>query len=652
MESNKEFYKYSENGIKIRNLKLWEDVKDYITKLDISSELTFKEEFYIYENNLTQVPKCECGGKVKFIDMNSGFREFCKKRCMLDSDKIKNKRKITSLEKWGVDNPSKSKDIKEKVKDTNRLKFGFDFPLQNPDILNSLKDSFLEKWGVDNPMKSDDVKEKVRITNLENWGVDSHFKSDIIKDRIKKTNLEKYGVDNPMKSDDVKEKAKESIKEKWNSLKNPIIREKKIKTNLEKYGVDNPMKSDDVKEKVRITNLENWGVDSHLKSDIIKDRIKKTNLEKYGVDNVFKSDIIKDKIRETFFNKTGKYHHSHCEDFRLENYHITSNQFYIGYKSNGISQFKCDLDKDHYFDIKINNFISRDKSKIPLCTKCNPINSNSSIAEDSIYHYIESLYNGEMVKSWRDSLEIDIYLPNIKTGFEYNGLYWHSDKFRYKNYHIDKRDYFLNKGIKIIYIWEDDWKFKNDIIKSQINNILGLNSRIFARKCEIRLVNSDLSRDFLNENHIQGNVNSNLKIGLFNNDELVSLMTFDHLEGRNKMDLNNWNINRFCTKKFNNVIGGASKILKYFIKNYNPHRIISYADYDWSNGDLYEKLGFKLIKKSNPDYKYIIDGKRVNKSKFRKSKLETNLSESNYMEKSGVLKIWDSGKLKYEYINI
>jgi hypothetical protein len=114
-----------------------------------------------------------------------------------------------------------------------------------------------------------------------------------------------------------------------------------------------------------------------------------------------------------------------------------------------------------------------------------------------------------------------------------------------------------------------------------------------------------------------------------------------------------WNLSRFCNVLNTNVIGGASKLLSYFIKNYNPKRIISYADKDWSMGGVYYKLNFSLIGESDPDYKYIIDNNRVHKSKFRKSKLNTNLSESNYMREQGIYRIWDCGKIKFEikYIN-
>jgi hypothetical protein len=265
---------------------------------------------------------------------------------------------------------------------------------------------------------------------------------------------------------------------------------------------------------------------------------------------------------------------------------------------------------------------------------------------------IKEVYIGEIIQSYRDGLEIDVYLPELKLGFEFNGLYWHSELKKYKNYHIDKTKYFEERGIRIFHIWEDNWTFNRDIVKSQLKNWLGLtNNKIFARKCILKVVENKDSKKFLDENHIQGYVNSNYSLGLYHNDELVSIMNFDKYEGRKKMNDSEWNLNRFCNKINTNVIGGASKLLKYFIEKNKPNRIISYADRDWSVGSLYHKLGFNLIKESNPDYKYIVDDKRVHKSRFRKSNLKiSGITESEYTNEKNINRIWDCGKLKFEII--
>jgi hypothetical protein len=118
---------------------------------------------------------------------------------------------------------------------------------------------------------------------------------------------------------------------------------------------------------------------------------------------------------------------------------------------------------------------------------------------------------------------------------------------------------------------------------------------------------------------------------------------------------NEWNLSRFCNIINKNVIGGASKLLSYFIEKYNPIRIISFADMEWSKGNLYKKLGFNLKSISKPNYKYVVNDIRVNKRRFMKSILvdsgeDPNLSESEIMDNKGYYKVFDCGQMKFELI--
>ena len=456
-----------------------------------------------------------------------------------------------------------------------------------------------KKWGVDYFSQTKEYTEKFKSTMIERYGVEYALQSKELKDKAKKTNLEKFGVENPFMDNEM---IKSKFKEKW--------------------GVHHPSKVKEINDRIKKTKELN---DSSLSSDRIRKKIKETNNEKFGSNTPSQSDYIRDNI-------------------------ISNHTNYIRYIGNNTSMFRCE--KDHIFYIDSSSFHNRVRSKISICTVCNPIGDSQSIKEKELFGYIQSIYNGETIQSYRDGLEIDIYLPELKLGFEFNGLYWHSEEWKKKDYHLDKTNYFRERGIRIIHIWEDDWDYKHDIIKSQIKNWLELTpKRVFARKCQIvEIKDSTISSKFLEENHIQGKANSNLKLGLYYNGELLSIMIFDKYEGRKKMELGGWNINRFCNKMGYNVVGGASKLLNYFIKKWNPLRIVSYADKDWSNGYLYEKLGFNKIKESKPDYKYILVDRRVHKSRFRKSRLNTKLTESQEMKKSQIQRIWDCGKIKFELL--
>ena len=117
-----------------------------------------------------------------------------------------------------------------------------------------------------------------------------------------------------------------------------------------------------------------------------------------------------------------------------------------------------------------------------------------------------------------------------------------------------------SNGIQLFHICEDDWIYKQNIIKSMILNKLGKSSnKIYARKTEVKeVIDNKLVREFLDNNHIQGFVGSKIKLGLFYKDELVSLMTFSK---RTFMKNEDYELVRFCNKLNTNVIGGASKLL-------------------------------------------------------------------------------------------
>ncbi len=532
---------------------------------------------------------------------------------------------INSCPKYKIYTCDKCSHIK--IKEYNKNKYGVEYYTQHPDRKDKVKKTLLEKYGVDSYSKTDEFKEKVFNTKLEKYG----YKNYNNRVKFNQTILVKYGVEHYSMTDEFKEKVR--------------------LTNLKRYGVDNPMKVNSIKEKIKLTNLEKYGFEYSSQSTKTKEKSKISNLKKYGVDSYTKTNEFIVKSVSTNLEKYGVDNFTKSEQYRKDNLKIANDDYYIKYLGNNISEFSCN--KGHNFKIHIDNYHGRIRYNTQLCTVCNPIGESKSIKEKELLEYIKSIYSGEIISSYREGLEIDIYLPELKLGFEFNGLYWHSNKFKEKNYHLTKTNFFKEKGIRIIHIWEDDYDLRKNIIESQINNLLGSSKGIFARKCLVREIkDSKIISEFLNNNHIQGKVNSSLKLGLYFNEELVSLMTFDHFEGRNKMEEGGWNLNRFCNKCGINIVGGASKLLSYFIKNYDVKRIVSYADKDWSIGNLYEVLGFINVGGNGPDYKYIVDNKRVHKSRYKKDKLnledKTKTTELQEMTRRGIYKIYDCGKLKFE----
>jgi len=403
------------------------------------------------------------------------------------------------------------------------------------------------------------------------------------------------------------------------------IKEIKEKKSYEKYGTKAPGMNLDIKEKMIKTNQKRYGGNSPKCDQKIIDKSLKS-------------------FRKTKINKN------------LERYKDI-NILDVDY-DNHIFKFHCD--KGHDFDIDMYSFRNRKKINTEICTICNPINSFSNSGQElQLREFIEK-YNNKILYNDRNIIgkELDIFLPDLKLAFEFNGVYWHNELYKGNNYHFNKTELCEKNNVKLIHVYQDDWMYKQDIIKSRILNLLGKTpNRIYARKCEIREITDNKSlRNFLEKNHIQGFIGSQVRLGLFYNDELLSLMTFG--KQRKSMGIrsrdNTYEMLRFCNKLNTSVIGGASKLFKYFIQKYDPIEIISYADRSWSNGDLYKQLGFTLVHKTKPNYYYVVDGIRKYRFLFRKDVLikqgfDPNKTEREIMLERKIYRIYDSGSLKFIY---
>ena len=254
--------------------------------------------------------------------------------------------------------------------------------------------------------------------------------------------------------------------------------------------------------------------------------------------------------------------------------------------------------------------------------------------------------------------EIDIYIPSLKLGIEYNGLRWHSEEFcKNKNYHLDKLNKCNEQGIKLIQIFEDEWINHREICESKLKQICGLNTnpKIFARKCEIREIPKKTEvYEFLDKNHIQGRTGFTIALGTYYNNELVGVMTFK------KEKEGYWDLNRFATDINHQCVGIGGKLFKYFTRNYPFIEIKSFADRRWTTdptNNLYTKLGFEFDSYVPPTYWYYKDGEiaRHHKFGFRKQILHKryglplDLKESEMAERLGYVRIWDCGLIKYVY---
>lgn len=456
------------------------------------------------------------------------------------------------------------------------------------------------------------------------------------KEKLKQTCIDRYGVENPMQNIDIKNK---SVK---NNNYSKMVETNKV-NNMNKYGVDHIMKLDKTKEKLKQTCIDRYSVENPMQMDVIKNKLSKTIAE-----NNLQQILDRPEFLERVTPLFGK-------------------EEYYGLKNHSLYKYECNLCNEIFED-----WIDSTYKYIPRCPKCFP--KSHSEFESSVYNSIlEYIDENDIIRNYRGlGKELDIFIPSKKVAIECNGLYWHSElRGKDKNYHLDKTILCENNDIRLIHIFEDEWLYNKNIFSSKIKHILGYHStlpKIYARKCYIEEINNDYKKEFLECYHNQGNDNSTIKLGMWysdgNEETLVSVMTFSK---KRKIfgysDSDGYELVRFANDSEYIVLGGFGKLLKYFIKQYNPNSIITYADRRYSNGKIYLENGFNLKNISDPSYYYIRrnngDGrKRLHRYSLSKNNIKKkypniydgSLTEKELVKKLGYIRIWDCGQYVFELL--
>ena len=466
---------------------------------------------------------------------------------------------------------------------------------------------------------------------LEKYGAKSFLSSDAGK-QVKSEWCKANGVTNPFQLESVKQKSNQSRKEHFGyeyTMQSPEKRKLAASNYKKKTGYEHQFSNPEVVQKIRKTQEENKLSGNSKRNERFHLTMRKKRYE----------DLCLNEYVQPLFS---------FEEF-ISEYEEINREF----------KWKCLECGNEFVSCIDQNFKTRFQ-RPARCLKCHPIDNGISDSEKEIVDFVKTIYDGEILENTRSVIspyELDIYLPDKKLGIEFDGLFWHSEfAGKVKNYHLNKTKSCEALGIQLIHIFEDEWIFRKDIVKSRLKNLLGLyDNKCYARQCEVKEISLNESQMFQQENHIQYFTYAKINIGLYFNHELVSLMTFSKPRFSKKYD---WELVRFCNKIGWHIPGAASKLLSYFEKKYNPKSIVSYADRRWSVGNLYEKLGFKLDHESRPNYWYFkqnnglsLRESRVHYQKYRLKKLlkdfDPTKTEIENMEKNGYHRIFDCGNLVY-----
>jgi very-short-patch-repair endonuclease len=598
------------------------------------------ERMYWIRNDLTEFPMCSCGKRVKFNVNSRSYVRFCSSKCMANDDEVIRKRIETSEQRFGKGNynnreqahrvlrnrsEEEVRSATEKGRSTRLERYG-DEGYNNPD---KIKQTNLERHGHEHAFQSEEVKQKIVDTKVERYGSGSYVNPEKAKttkserygdarynnmDQVKKTKLERYEdpfYNNSKQISETKQNHTEEQKDE--------INQKRIQTNIERFGSEHPQQNLIIRKKTEDTCLERYGSKTCLTL------AKSVNIR-----------IMNGRKRSYEYFK--RFSHKVVPLFSLEEY--------FGNEVDPIYRWKCVLCEnefnDGYYD-----------GRIPRCEICFPkMTTGSSQMERDVAECVRSL-GFDSIKINRKNvispLELDVYVPERKLAIEFDGLFWHGEsRGMDPKYHLNKTIACEEKGIRLVHVFEDEWIDKELIVRSRLAHLLSKSSNvIYARKCQIIDVDSVTCSEFMDVNHIQGSSNDKIRYGLVHDDELVAVMTFSKPRFSKKYE---WELVRYASILDTSVVGGAGKLFKHFVREHVPSSIISYADRRWSQGNLYEKIGFELSHVSSPGYWYIVDGIREHRVRYQKHKLkdkldqfDPDLTEWQNMQVNGYDRVWDCG---------
>lgn len=354
----------------------------------------------------------------------------------------------------------------------------------------------------------------------------------------------------------------------------------------------------------RETSMNRYGVDNFAKSSLFREKSIKTSLKNYGVENPMQCAEVKQRLSDNCMSKFGVAWPCMREEAKL----------------GGVGS---DSGPNLYFFNLLKQRILESSIKREFCVE---------------------KYNYDF-KVGNNLIEIDPASTHNSTW----GIFKSNPKER--TYHQDKTKLAEKHGYRCIHVW--DWDNKDAII-----NILVDRPTVFARKCVIKELDRDSAKNYLNEYHLQGYAKDDIRLGLFYQDTLVSVMTF----GKPRYNKNyQYELIRYCAHY--NIVGGAEKLFSHFIKTYIPSSVISYCDMSKFSGKTYSKLGFKLIGTSiGKHWVSMKNGRHITDNLLRQRGFDQLLgSEYGYYGKGtsnealmlehGFVVVYDAGQATYVWQN-
>lgn len=583
-----------------------------------------------FDGNFTHFSTCECCGNAVASRVSNGnilFKSYCSTECL---NKKKHEKSVkTNIERYGVASPAQNDEVKQKMRNTTLERYGVPNYLCAGPTRDLAEASLCEKYDVEsNISQSSEIQEKIRDRAREQYGVDHPNQRPEVIQAHKDGMVAKFGYESPQQVPEIRQRTKETVRQI--------------------YGVDNVMQSEEAKAEMVRRSRESSGVDwPAQRPELIAQRTQKLRMN--FAESIQDEDA---KSRYLKFKENPKaYLQSLPEKPTLASL----------YKSLGYS------DSTTVWSTIEDNGIQ------------DLIDHRYSVMESEVHDFIKALIPSVNIQMRNRRviapMELDLYLPDYNIAIECNPTYTHNstappysenNEVMSPQYHKQKSDLCRKQGVFLFHIFGYEWANKRSVMESMLANLLGVTARkIYARNTYVDVVSYKEATAFLNANHRQGYMTSKIRLGLRvkGTDELVSLMTFNKPRkgiGKNSNDVLEWELGRFCNVLNTNVVGGASKLFKYFIKNYEYSKIVSFSDVAHTKGNLYDILGFTAVSESSPGYVWVnlftdmyLTRTACQKNNLRKLFNDSTIdieskTEAMIMAEYGFVQVFDCGVIRWE----
>lgn len=560
------------------------------------------------------------------------------------------KARATNQERYGVDNPSQRADVQTLKRSNQRAEYGVDHPSQRPEIADKLSKAWLSKdkeFFKDRAARSSETyKKKTGFThNMRNPGV---------VEKRGDAAFARWGFENPASSPEVRQK----IQDKWES----------------KYGYREIFASPETQRKIRATMVQRYGVENPMgHAPFIREiqQQRKNPIEykgkTYYVDSSLEADCfvrLKNKYGAVYTQYDSRYpaELKWLPDFylpRLKRYVEVKGVYTLFHANQGAAflrnKKKAEAEGDgcewmvcesgawarlpkRWWLLKFTE-ISR-----YLAEKTHKPEAFIAEVARKVFKGIFHIVDGNFIRSAKLTVFCATLTQHnsdlVSPGFLSSQLTTDST----------------------VVLWDYEWQSRRTAAKKYLLSRLGLSKfSVGARKTEVEM--SKLTEDdarFFQANHLQGAPRRGLCVRLKYRDRVVAAMVFSPIQSIRgaSSSAGEYELIRFAT--VGRIPGAASKLFSAFVSRHRPTRIISYSDRQHFQGGVYQVLGFKETGRSKPDYRTIwsfVDYATMPKQATKRSNLakiegfDASLSEAENLKLLGLPKIYDCGKVKWEWFN-